>query len=178
VAPLTLVVTSPGGAGTTGTGPTSLLALLGPTIGGDPAAGIAGLTGGDLQAIVRGSDNHFAAIGGAVVRRAGAVAKHGLWLNLLADRPASFSLTVSIAAADAKRLHISRSQRTKALQKLISVATRLRSAGQRPYNVVLPAGARSKLGKLRGRVQLVVTGAADDGHGHRTALSRTFEVKR
>lgn len=176
VAPLTLVVTSPGG--TTGAGGTSLLALLGPTIGGDPAAGIAGLTGGDLQAIVRGSDNHFAAIGGSVVRRAATVAKRGLWMNLLSDRPASFSLTASIAAADAKRLRISRAQRPKSLHRLASVVTRLTSAGQRPFNFVLPSGARSKLAKLRGRAQLVVTGTADDGHGHRTALTRTFEVRR
>jgi hypothetical protein len=55
---------------------------------------------------------------------------------------------------------------------------KLTAGGQRPFDIKLPAGVRSKLAKLRGRVQLLVTGSAVDAQGHRTALSRAFEVRQ
>jgi subtilisin-like proprotein convertase family protein len=187
-APLTLIVApasgSGGGAGPTTTGG-GLLAQIGATVGGDPTAGIAALTKGDLQTIVAGSDTHFASITGAAVRGAAEVAGRGLWVNLLTDRPASFNLSLSIAAVDAKRLHISSVKRgTKprrggaGLRPIAAVAVKLTVAGQRPFDITLPAAVRSKLAKLRGRLQLVVTGSAVDAQGHRTALTRAFQVKR
>jgi PKD repeat protein len=187
-APLTLVVApasgSGGGAGTTTTGG-GLLALTGATVGGDPTAGIAALTKGDLQTIITGSSNHFASITGAPVRGGAEVAARGLWINLLSDRPASFNLSLSVAAVDAKRLHIASVKRgTKhgrggaGLRPIAAATARLTVAGQRPFDINLPAAVRSKLAKLRGRLQLLVTGSAVDAQGHRTALSRAFQVKR
>jgi subtilisin-like proprotein convertase family protein len=187
-APLTFVVApasgTGGGAGTTTTGG-GLLALTGATVGGDPTAGIAALTKGDLQTIVTGSSNHFASITGAPVRGAAEVAARGLWINLLSDRPASFNLSLSVAAVDAKRLHIASVKRgTKhrrggaGLRPIAAATARLTVAGQRPFDINLPAAVRSKLAKLRGRLQLLVTGSAVDAQGHRTALSRAFQVKR
>jgi PKD repeat protein len=178
IASLTLTVTAPAGGG----GAATLLAQVGPTIGGDPTAGVAALTGGDLKAIVAGSDNHFAAITGTPVRTAAAVAKKGLWVNLLSDRRTTFDLIVSVAAADAKRLHIAGARRRSGLgaglRQVTSVSTSLAVAGQRPFDIKLPAALRTKLAKLRGRIQLLVTGSAVDASGHRTALSRAFQVKR
>jgi subtilisin-like proprotein convertase family protein len=187
-APLTLVVApTPAGGGGTGTttGGGGLLAQIGATVGGDPTAGIAALTTGDLHTIVAGSNNHFASITGAAVRRAAEVAGRGLWINLLSDRPASFNLSLSIAAADAKRLHISSVKRGKnprrggaGLRPIATTAMKLTGAGQRPFDIKLPAGVRPKLAKLRGRLQLLVTGSAVDAQGHRTVLSRAFEVRK
>ena len=177
------VAPAAGSGGGGGTGGGGLLAQIGATVGGSPTAGIAALTGGDLKAIAAGSDNHFATVTGAPVRTAAAVAKKGLWVNLLSDRPATFSLTVSVPASDARRLHIARVRKGKSKglgppRRVASLAASLSVAGQRPLDIVLPASVKSKLAKLRGQLQLVVSGAATDAQGHRAAVSRAFLVRR
>lgn len=178
---LTLTVTAPttttSGGTATGTG-TGLLGLVGSTTGGDPTAGIAALTRSDLATIAVGSSNHFAAIAGLALRAAAAVTRSGLWIDLISDRPASFGLTVSIAALDAKRLHLRVSRRATGLVRLTSASTKLVAAGQRAFDIRLPRSVNVRLRRLRGRLQLIVTGTAADAHGHRTALSRAFLLRR
>jgi subtilisin-like proprotein convertase family protein len=187
-----------GGGGAPGGGsvpsPTSLVsALLAGS--GDPAAGIARLSASDLETIIPGSDNHFAAITGAAVRRTRTVAAQGLWVNALADRAASFALTVSVSAADAQRLDLPRrtgrghragaraARRTRkrgrqpSLVELGRGSTRLTVAGQRPLRIGLGSKARAALRRRRGRVALLVIGSAVDAAGHRTKLARAFLLR-
>ena len=183
-ASITLTVApAAGGGGTGGGGGGSLLSQIGPTVGGSPTAGIAALTGSDLKTIAAGTDNHFAAVTGPVQRTAASVAKTGLWVNLVSDRPATFSLTLSVASADAQRLHIARVNRhsrhkAAGLFRVTTAGLNLSAAGQRPFDIKLPNSVRSKLAKLRGRLTLIVSGSAVDANGHTTALSRAFEVRR
>jgi PKD domain len=172
--------TGSGGAGSTGAGGagtnTDGNAGIGPTIGGDAAAGIAVLTGADLKSISVGSDNHFAAITGVALRRARDVASHGLWINVLADRSATFTLTVSIPAAQARRLRLA-GRGARGLVKIAMAATRLSTAGQRPFDVKLKPGVEARFRKLRTRVQLVVSGAAVDASGNSAAVTRAFAIR-
>lgn len=149
---------------------------IGPTIGGDPAAGIAGLTASDLKTIVAGSDKHFAAITGTSVRRANVVARHGLWIGVLADRAATFTLTVSMRAVDARRLRLA-GRRARGLVHVGSAVARLQTAGQRPLDIRLASAVRSRLRRLRARVRLVVTGTAVDVTNHTAAVSRSFAIR-
>jgi hypothetical protein len=110
------------------------------------------------------------------MRRTTVVAQHGLWINLLTDRAARFDLVVSVSAADARRLGMGRRGAT-GLVKLASVTTSLRSAGQRPYDVVLSKALRAKLRRLHGRLLLVVTGSATDRTQLKTALARGFSLR-
>jgi hypothetical protein len=104
-------------------------------------------------------------------------------VNLISDRPATFNLTVSVPAGDARRLHIARARKGKgkgggAPQRVASVTVSLTAAGQRPLKIALPASLKSKLARLRGSLQLVVSGAATDANGHSAAVSRAFQVRR
>jgi PKD repeat protein len=151
-----------------GTGPTS--------IGGDPQAGIASLTGPDLTAIVAGSANHFASITGVAMRRSAVVSRHGLWVNLLTDRSARFDLVLSVSAADARRLGAGGRHAT-GLVRLASVSTSLQTGGQRPFDIVLSRSLRSKLQRFHGRVLLIVTGNATDAAKRKTVLARGFALR-
>jgi subtilisin-like proprotein convertase family protein len=152
------------------------------TLGGDPLAGIASLSGTDLGAILPGSTNHFAAISGDAARRLGVIAAHGLTLNTLADRPATFQLTIQVTGADARRLKLVKGRSKKGVQPSLFVlgtaTARLSAAGQKPFQVALSSRVRRALRRCHSTVQLLVSGTAVDAAGHQTALARAFMVKR
>ena len=150
---------------------------------GGGAGAVTPLGPSELALIVPGSRSFFAAITGSPRRRAGTVAAHGLWLNVLADRPARFDLRLVVTAAVARRLHLAPGKRakgraSKGLVALATATTRLPVAGQRPFDLKLNGAARSALRRLRGRVSLAVTGVATDAAGHKTALRRGFLLAR
>lgn len=144
-------------------------------LGGAAQLGIAPLDTAAQQWLAVGSLTKFAAINGAARRRLGAVRSHGLWVNLLSDRPARFDLRVHVTKAVARRLRL---RGAKVIPGYVQVATarhQLGAAGQRPYRLVLPRKVRRA---LRAPVTLLVRGTATDAAGNRATVSRAFTLRR
>lgn len=139
-------------------------------LGGDPELGVAPL---DPAARRWLTPRRFAAISGATLRRLASV-RRGLWVNLMADRPARFSLRVHVRRAAARRLGL-RGPRKGRLVRIARTRHSLPVAGQTPFRVVLPRSARRKLTRP---VRLIVRGVAVDDEGNRSAVARTFITRR
>lgn len=150
-------------------------AAPGGALGGAPQLGIAPLDPAAQQWLAVGSQNRFAAINGAAKRRAGAVRSHGLWVNLLSDRPAQFRLGVLVKRAVARRLRLRGTSVAGGYLRLAAARNRLAAAGQRPYRLVLPRRVRRA---LRAPVTLLVRGTATDAAGNRAPVSRAFTLRR
>jgi hypothetical protein len=116
------------------------------------------------------------------MRRGRVVSKSGLWVNLLADRPASFDLSLSVSAADARRLKLVRGRHKRgASSPLVAVGSasaRLTAAGQKPFNLTISPRLRRALRRMRSTVQLMVVGTASDAASHHTSLARVFALSR
>jgi hypothetical protein len=160
-----------GGGGSSGGGPSTVEAA---PIGGDAALGIAALAA-PAQAWLRvGSTRAFAALGGPVRRRLGAVRSRGVLVDLLADRRVAFRLGAYLTPRDAKRLRLT-GPRSGGLVRIATARTALPVAGQRAYTVRLPAKVRRA---LRAPVTVVVAGEATDPAGHRAPVRRAFALRR
>lgn len=144
-------------------------------LGGDAQLGIAPLDTAAQQWLAVGSLTKFAAINGAARRRLGAVRSHGLWVNLLSDRPARFSLGVHVKKSVARRLGLKGRSVVRGHIRVARARHLLGAAGQRPYRLVLPRKVRRA---LRARVTLLVRGTATDAAGNRAAVSRAFTLRR
>jgi PKD repeat protein len=150
--------------------------------GGAPGAGRGGATGGAGGAGAGGgpagepAQGEFAAsLAGPSIQKLKLVTKKGLGLRCSVDRAAKCSVTVTLKAADARRLKLSKS-RTKAFV-LGGASVRLEQAGAATITVRLARSARTKLAKAR-RVSVLVTGRAVDGGGGRAVLRRVVLLRR
>jgi hypothetical protein len=142
--------------------------------GGSPAQGVAPLDGPAQRWIAVGSRRRFAAVNGSARRGLHAVRRHGLWINLLADRAARFELDVLVARRAARRLGL-RGRPAGRYVRIARTSTRLPVAGQRAHRLALPNAARRA---LRRPVTLLVRGVATDAHGQRSRVSRAFALRR
>lgn len=191
----------PAGSGSPGTSPASP-SSAGPArsgSGGSPPAWLAsaaqpsaGLRPADRLAIVAGSDSYFAAITGDAVRRSSAVAAHGLWVNLVADRSVRFSLAVQVTASDARRLGLAprtrRVRRSRRGRRPVVIANApvligsasgaLATAGQRPLNISFSRAARAALRRRNVTLRITVLGTATDVRGHQARVARAFMLRR
>jgi hypothetical protein len=170
--------TSPGGGGTAAGG-SGAVGGGGSTvepapIGGDAALGIAALAAPAQTWLKVGSTRAFAALGGPVRRRLGAVRSRGVLVNLLADRKVAFRLGAYLTPREAKRLRLT-GPRSGGLVRIATARVALPVAGQRAYTVRLPARVRRA---LRAPVTIVVAGEATDPAGHRAPVRRAFALRR
>lgn len=116
-----------------------------------------------------------AGLDGASIQTLKLVTKKGLGLRCSADRAATCTLSVSLQAADARRLGLSKS---KTKPYLLGKATvKLKKAGAAVVTVRLARRALSRL-KRAPRVTVLVTGQAVDGGGTRVALRRAILIRR
>lgn len=143
-------------------------------LGGDAALGVAPLDAIAQRWLRVGSARHFAAINGAARRRLGAARAHGLWVNLLADRPARFVLDVHVRRKVARSLGL-RGPAARGQVRIARVRYRLPAAGQRPFRIALRPRVRRA---LRRPLTLTVRGTATDSSGNRSAVSRAFALRR
>jgi hypothetical protein len=141
------------------------------TAGGSEALGVA-----PLDPVARRwlTKRRFAALAGSP-RRSLAAARRGLWLTLLADRPARFVLGVHVPAAAARRLGLRGPREIARHVRIAKVRHALPVAGQRAYKIVFPRKVRRA---LRRPVRLVVSGYAVDASGHRAKVLRAFALRR
>jgi hypothetical protein len=155
--------------------PASLIAQTATgTIGGDPAAGILALDTQAVSWIRPGSAKRFAAVNGAAKRRIATVRRRGLWVNLISDRAAAFTVNLFVARDVARVLRLTGARVGKQV-RIGRVTMRMRSAGQMPMLILLSPHNRKA---LRAPIQLYLRGAAVDGAGRRAALSRAFALRR
>jgi PKD repeat protein len=149
-------------------------ASLTATLAGDPAAGILALDDTALQYIQRGSTGRFAAVNGAAKRRIRTVRGRGLWVNLVTDRSARFTLNLLVARDVARVLGL-KGVRVGKRVPLARVRTSLTTGGQRPQLLALSKANRRK---LRAPISLTVQGTAVDANGNKTVLRRAFALRR
>jgi subtilisin-like proprotein convertase family protein len=116
-----------------------------------------------------------ASLAGSSIQKLKLVTKKGLGLRCSVDRAAKCAVTVTLRAADARRLKLSKS-RTKAFV-LGRASVRLKKAGAATITVRLARRARAKLDKAR-RITVLVTGTAVDGGGGRAVLRRVVLLRR
>jgi hypothetical protein len=160
-----LVVNAPPGAGGGGAGGGSA-----PFDPGVPAPGGAGASGGGANAATLD-----AGLDGATIQTLKLVTKKGLGLRCSADRAATCTLSVSLQAADARRLGLSKS---KTKPYLLGKATvKLKKAGTAAVTVRLARRALSRL-KRAPRVTVLVSGQAVDGGGAHVTLRRAILIRR
>jgi hypothetical protein len=145
----------------------------GGALGGSAELGIAPLDTVAQRWVDVGSARRFAALGGAARRRVGAVRK-GLWVNLMSDRAARFTLGVHLRKADARRLGLRGKSQVAGHVRVAVSRQQLETAGQRAARVVLPARVRRA---LRAPLRLLVRGVAVDGAGNRSVVSRVFTLR-
>jgi PKD repeat protein len=148
--------------------------LVETTVAGDPATGILALDKTALQWIQRGSTERFAAINGAAKRRIRTVRGRGLWVNLLTDRSARFTLNVLVGRKVARRLGLKGTKAGKKV-RIARVKTSFGTGGQRPQLLAL---TKSNRRKLRAPITLLVKGTAIDANGNSSALKRAFALRR
>jgi subtilisin-like proprotein convertase family protein len=185
-----LVVNAPAGAGGGGTG--------GGSSGSDPGApdgsagsggsggsggsagsggsgGAGGPGSGGSSGAGAGAATLDASLDGASIQTLKLVSKKGLGLRCSADRAATCTVSVSLQAADARRLGLSKSK-TKPYP-LGTATVKLKKAGAAVVTVRLARRALSRLRRAP-RVTVLVTGKAVDGGGGQVALRRAILIRR
>jgi subtilisin-like proprotein convertase family protein len=148
--------------------------------GGGGGGGAAGPGSGGGGGTTSGGGDGAAAkisakLAGASIQTLKLVKKKGLGLSCSADRAAKCSVTVTLRAADARRLKLSKSRKKDYVLGRASVS--LKKAGAAKITVRLARKALAKLVKA-GRVTVLVNGTAVDSGGGKAVLRRAVLLRR
>jgi subtilisin-like proprotein convertase family protein len=143
--------------------------------GGGGAAGPGSGGGGTTSGGGDASAKLSAKLAGASIQTLKLVKKKGLGLSCSADRAAKCSVTVTLRAADARRLKLSKSRKKDYVLGRASVS--LKKAGAAKITVRLASKALAKLAKA-GRITVLVNGTAVDSGGGKAALRRAVLLRR
>jgi YD repeat-containing protein len=170
---LSLVVKAPASGGTGGSGGVGGTGGTGGTSGSGGSGGAGGNGGNGGNGATTPLGDFSAGLGGAPIQAIKLARRKGLTMTCTSDRAIRCTLTATIDASTAKKLHLAGKRKAATVGGgVVDVV----AGGDGRFVLKLTAKARKALKRAK-RVRLLIKGTAVDGDGHSVSLTRVVLLR-